>query len=64
MGTFKIEKQAEAEPVYCDYIQEKVNVARENGAIYELADEDKRIQELYNQEDLETKDIIKAYQQG
>jgi hypothetical protein len=60
MGKFLIEKQAEAEPVYCDYIQEKVNIARKNGAIYSLDDEDNRIQELYNQEGLETKDKIKV----
>lgn len=60
MGKFLIEKQAEAEPVYCDYIQEKVNIARQNGAIYSLDDEDNRIQELYNQEGLETKDKIKV----
>jgi hypothetical protein len=60
MGKYLIEKQAEAEPVYCDYIQEKVNIARQNGAIYSLDDEDNRIQELYNQEGLETKDKIKT----
>jgi hypothetical protein len=60
MGNFKIEKKAVDEPVYCDYIQEKVNIARDNGAIYELADEDNRIQALYNQEELKTKDKIKV----
>lgn len=59
MGTFKIEKQAVAEVQYCDYIQEKVDIARENGALYELADEDRRIQALYDQENLTTKDEIK-----
>ncbi|MFI5407586.1 MAG: hypothetical protein ACHQ1D_13870, partial [Nitrososphaerales archaeon] len=37
-----------------------VNIARKNGAIYSLDDEDNRIQELYNQEGLETKDKIKV----
>ena len=60
MGTFKIEKQAEAQPEYCDYIQEKIDIARDNGAVYELADEDYRIQALYDQEGLETKDVIKV----
>ncbi len=60
MGNFKIEKKAADEPVYCDYIQEKVDIARENGAVYELDDEDNRIQALYSQEDLTTKDKIKV----
>lgn len=60
MGTFKIEKQAEAQTQYCDYIQEKIDIAQENGAVYELADEDYRIQALYDQEGLETKDVIKV----
>jgi len=60
MGKFQIEKKAADEPVYCDYIQEKVNVARENGAVFELDDEDNRIQTLYNQDGLTTKDKIKV----
>ena len=60
MGKFQIEKKAADEPVYCDYIQEKVDIARENGAVYDLDDEDNRIQALYNQEDLTTKDKIKV----
>jgi len=60
MGNFKIEKKAADEPTYCDYIQQKVDIARENGAVYELDDEDNRIQALYNQEDLTTKDKIKT----
>lgn len=57
---FKIEKQAEAEPEHCDYIQEKVDIAKENGAVYELVDEDYRIQALYDQEELVTRDKIKV----
>ena len=57
---FKIEKQAADEPKYCDYIQEKIDIARENGAVYDLVDEDYRIQALYNQENLVTKDKIKV----
>jgi len=60
MGNFKIEKKAADEPVYCDYIQEKVDIARKNNAVYELDDEDNRIQALYSQEDLTTKDKIKV----
>jgi hypothetical protein len=61
MGNFKIEQQAQAEPVYCDYIQEKIDIARENGAVYELADEDYRIQALYDvKPELQTKDVIKV----
>ena len=57
---FKIEKQAADEPKYCDYVQEKIDIARENGAVYDLVDEDYRIQALYNQENLLTKDKIKV----
>lgn len=60
MGNFKIEKQAPDEPKYCDYIQEKVDIARENGAVYELEDEDNRIQALYDNEELVTQDKIKV----
>ena len=60
MGNFKIEKKAADEPVYCDYIQEKVDIAKQNNAVYELDDEDNRIQALYNQEELTTKDKIKV----
>jgi hypothetical protein len=60
MGKFQIEKKAADEPVYCDYIQEKVDIARQNGAVYDLDDEDNRIQALYNQEQLTTKDKIKV----
>lgn len=57
---FKIEKKAESEPVFCDYIQNKIDVAKNNHAIYELDDEDKRVQALYNQEELITIDRIKG----
>lgn len=59
MGEFKINKVVQDEPKYCDYIQEKIDIAKENGATYELADEDFRIQRLYDQEELTTKDDIK-----
>ena len=62
MGNFKIEKQAAEEPTYCDYIQEKIDIARENGAVYELEDEDNRIQALYDQNNpkLITQDKIRV----
>lgn len=62
MGNFKIEKQAVEEPKYCDYIQEKVDIARKNGAVYELVDEDNRIESLYGQNNpkLTTQDKIKV----
>ncbi len=60
MGKFQIEKKAVDEPVYCDYIQEKIDTARENGAIFTLEDEDNRIEALYKQEGLTTKDKIKV----
>lgn len=59
---FKIEKQAAEEPKYCDYIQQKIDIAKENGAVYELSDEDYRIQALYDQKEqkgLVVKDKIK-----
>jgi hypothetical protein len=55
---FKIEQQAADEPKYCDYIQEKIDIAKKAGAVYELVDEDYRIQALYDQEELTTKDKI------
>lgn len=60
MGKFQIEKKAADEPVYCDYIQEKVDIARKNGAVYELDDEDNRIQAIYDQDGLTSKDKIKV----
>lgn len=59
MGDFKINKVVQDEPKYCPYIQEKIDIAKENGATYELDDEDFRIQRLYDQEELTTKDDIK-----
>lgn len=57
---FKVEQQAADEPKYCDYIQEKIDIAKQSGAVYELVDEDYRIQALYDQEDLVTKDKIRT----
>lgn len=59
MGDFKINKVVQDEPKYCALIQEKIDIAKKNGATYELDDEDFRIQRLYDQEDLTTKDDIK-----
>lgn len=56
---FKINQQSVDEPVYCDYIQEKVDVAKKHNATYELVDEDIRIQALYDNENLITKDVVK-----
>lgn len=58
MGFKTIQEQPD-EPKYCDYIQEKIDIAKEHNAIYELSDEDNRIQALYNDENLLTKDHIK-----
>jgi hypothetical protein len=60
MGDFKINKQIQEEPKYCDYIQQKIGIAKENNATYELDDEDRRIQALYDQQDLVTRDNIKS----
>ena len=56
---FKINQAVVDEPKYCDYIQEKIDVAKEHNATYELVDEDIRIQALYDNENLITKDVIK-----
>lgn len=56
---FKIVQEQADEPKYCDYIQEKIDIAKQNGAVYELVDEDYRIQALYDNEDLLIKDNIK-----
>jgi len=56
---FKINQEATEQPKYCDYIQQKIDIAAENNATYELSDEDYRIQALYNDENLLTKDVVK-----
>lgn len=56
---FKINQAVADEPKYCDYIQEKVDIAKEHNASYELTDEDVRIQALYDNENLITKDFVK-----
>jgi|SRR5688500_18974898 len=57
---FKINQTVADQPKYCDYIQEKVDIATENNAVYELTDEDNRIQALYDDENLITKDVIRS----
>lgn len=56
---FKINQEVAEQPKYCDYIQEKVDIAQKNNASYELTDEDNRIQALYDDENLLTKDVIR-----
>jgi hypothetical protein len=58
--SFKVIKTENNEPQYCDYIQEKINIAKQFGAVYELNDEDYRIQGLYNRKDLRTEEVIKS----
>lgn len=58
MGFKAVVNEAE-EPVYCDYIQEKIDIAKKHNAIYELVDEDNRIQALYDDENLISNDNIK-----
>lgn len=58
MGFKTIQEQPD-QPKYCDYIQQKVDVAKEHNAVYELVDEDNRIQALYDDENLLTKEYIK-----
>lgn len=58
MGFKTIQEQPD-QPKYCDYIQKKIDIAKEHNAVYELVDEDNRVQALYDDENLLTKDHIK-----
>lgn len=49
---FKILKQEAKDPEYSDYIKRKIDLAAEDGVVYELEDEDKRIDALHKDPNL------------
>lgn len=51
---FKILKQEAQAPEFCDYVKNKIDVAAKKGVVYELEDEDRRIDALYKNTDLYT----------
>lgn len=57
---FKIIKEQEQEKQFCDYVQNKIDIAKKFNARYELVDEDMRIQKLYDDGGLRTSDRIKS----
>lgn len=63
---FKILKQEVKDPEYSDYIKRKIDMAAEDGVVYELEDEDRRIDalhkdtNLYSEKRLLTLDRIKV----
>lgn len=63
---FKILKQEAKDPEHSDYIKRKIDLAASDGVVYELEDEDKRIDalhkdpNLYNEKKLLTLDRIKV----
>lgn len=59
MSSFRVIKTENNEPQYCDYIQQKIEIGKKYGAVYDLNDEDLRIQKLYNRQDLRTEEVIK-----
>lgn len=58
--SFRIVKTENNEPQYCDYIQNKINIAKQFNAIYDLNDEDWRIQRLHANDDLRTEEVLKS----
>jgi hypothetical protein len=56
---YKIVQDAPEQKKYCDYIQNKFDIARKYGAVYDLSDEDIRIQKLYDDNRLEPVDNIR-----
>lgn len=55
---YKIIEKAEQPRQFCDYIENKLAIAREHNTKYEWSDEDKRIQELYDNPNLKPVDKI------
>lgn len=58
--SFKIIKEQEQPKLYCDYVQKKIDIARQFNARYEMSDQDLRIQALYDNNGLKTSDRIKS----
>ncbi len=51
---FKILKQEAQAPEFCDYVKKKIDAAAKKGVVYELEDEDRRIDALYKDANLYT----------
>jgi hypothetical protein len=51
---FKILKQEAQAPEFCDYVKKKIDNAAKQGVVYELEDEDRRIDALYKDTNLYT----------
>ncbi len=51
---FKILKQEAQAPEFCDYVKKKIDAAAKKGVVYELEDEDRRIDALYKDTNLYT----------
>lgn len=56
---FKVIKKESQQKQFCDYVQNKIDIAKEHNTTYELSDEDKRIQTLYDDNTLKTRENIK-----
>lgn len=57
---YKVIKEAEAPRKYCDYIEKKFEIARKHNTVYDLTDEDIRIQKLYDNPDLKPVEKIRS----
>lgn len=56
---YKLIKETPQQKKYCDYIENKFAIAKQYNTIYELSDEDMRIQKLYEDNRLQPVDNIK-----
>jgi hypothetical protein len=52
MGSFKVVKQEEQAPEYSDYIKRRIDLAANEGTVYEFDDEDRRIDALHKNSNL------------
>lgn len=57
---FKIIKEQQQQQKYCDYVQNKFDIAQAYGARYELSDEDIRIQKLYDDNTLKPVEKVRS----
>lgn len=57
---FQVIKGPEQQKQYCDYIQNKFNIAKQYNTIYELTDEDKRIQKLYDDNSIKPVEKVRS----
>lgn len=59
MSSFKVIKQADIRPKWCDYIQQKIDIAEKFNTVYELNDEDLRIQKLHEDTNLRNEEQVR-----